>query len=539
LHCLQTRNNMHIFFRISLLLVVFLLLIACKKTPAILIKAEEQMETAPDSALQLLKTTKLENFFLPSDKALYALLYCQALDKNGNFSATDSIIAIATNYYGDKEPERAAKAWLYRARIALNNDESELNSRALLMAQNYAEITNNKEIIAFIYSDKAQIYRNQLSYDSAAICYQKSYQLFETIHEQRNFIVNKINCAYMNIMKGDIKKAQQLCLEVYENKGWEKDELRAYLFKTLGAINFIKKDYRKSIIFYKNVTLYSYDNNLKYLLAKTYCENNQLDSAILYLNSVSEIGDMTPDYYLTYKLIYKKKGNLELALNASELAYSSQDSIYKNRINESFAGLEKKYNYQKFQLANRDLKLKNSQKSILILVFMLILSGGMIGFLFWRNTSKHKQLIIEKELSKQETLRAEKEHENGLLLEKQLKLQKIVVTNLEQYRKNALKQPDRIKSGFSPLENTDFNEELFVAIDLEYNNITKRLPLKFKTLSSTDIFICCLLLANFDTGMISSILGIKTASMNIKRSRLRHKLQIDNSINLLDYLRSF
>ena len=118
LHCLQTRNNMHLFFRISLILVVSLLLIACKKTPAILIKAEEQMETAPDSALQLLKTTKLENFFLPSEKALYALLYCQALDKNGNFSATDSIIAIATNYYGDKEPERAAKAWLYRARIA-------------------------------------------------------------------------------------------------------------------------------------------------------------------------------------------------------------------------------------------------------------------------------------------------------------------------------------------------------------------------------------------------------------------------------------
>jgi hypothetical protein len=530
---------MYHLFRILLILTISILFSACRDTPAVLTKAEQLMETAPDSALQLLKTTRLENFYLPSDKALYALLYCQALDKNGVYSATDSIISIATNYYDDNEPEKAAKAWLYRARIALNNDESELNSRALLMAQNYAEITNNKKIIAFIYSDKAQIYRNQVSYDSAAICYQKSYQLFESIYEQRNFIINKINCAYMYIMKGEIKKAEQLCLEVYENKGWERDELRAYLFKTLGAINFIKKDYRKSILFYKNVTLNSFDNNLKYLLAKTYCENNELDSAILYLNSVNEIGDMAPDYYLTYKLIYKKKGNLDLALDASEMAYSSQDSIYKNRINQSFAGLEKKYNYQKFQLSNRDLKLKNSYKSILLLVILLILSGSIIGFLFLRNSSKHKQLIIEKELSKQETLRAEKEHENGLLLEKQLKLQKIVVTNLEQYRKNALKQPERIKSGFSPLGNTDFNEELFVAIDLEFNNITKRLPLKFKTLSSTDIFICCLLLANFDTGMISSILGIKTASMNIKRSRLRHKLQIDNSINLLEYLRSF
>jgi len=109
---------MTLLHKLSLIVILFLSFSACKDTPAILIKAEDQMETAPDSALQLLKTTQLENFFLPSDKALYALLYCQALDKNGNFSATDSIIAIATNYYGDKEPERAAKAWLYRARIA-------------------------------------------------------------------------------------------------------------------------------------------------------------------------------------------------------------------------------------------------------------------------------------------------------------------------------------------------------------------------------------------------------------------------------------
>ncbi len=529
---------MHLFFRISLILLVSLLLIACKKTPAILIKAEEQMETAPDSALQLLKTTKLENFFLPSEKALYALLYCQALDKNGNFSATDSIITIATDYYDDKDPERAAKAWLYRARIALYNDESELNSRALLKAQNYAEITNNKKIIAFIYSDKAQIYRNQLSYDSAAICYKKSYQLFESIHEQRNFIINKINCAYMYIMKGEIKKAEQLCLEVYKNKGWEKDELRTYLFKTLGAINFIKKDYRKSIIFYKNVPLYSYDNNLKYLLAKTYCENNELDSAILYLNSVSEIGDMAPDYYLTYKLIYKKKGNLELALNASDMAYSSQDSVYKNRINESFAGLEKKYNYQKFQLANRDLKLKNSHKSNFILIILLTLSGTLIGFLYWMNSIKKKQLIIEKELSKHEKNRAEQKHENTILLEKQLKMQQLLLANIENHKKKSLKLPVFWKENSHEINST-FNQELIACMDLEFNNITKRLVEKHPILSSRDILICCLLLANFDTGTIATVMDLKIESISKLRYRLRSKLQLDNSVNLLEYLRQF
>jgi DNA-binding CsgD family transcriptional regulator len=76
-------------------------------------------------------------------------------------------------------------------------------------------------------------------------------------------------------------------------------------------------------------------------------------------------------------------------------------------------------------------------------------------------------------------------------------------------------------------------------MDLEYNNISSRLLIEFPTLSSRDIQVCCLLLANFDTGMIAIILDLKIESMNTYRYRLRTKFGLTNPDNLMDYLRNF
>jgi DNA-binding CsgD family transcriptional regulator len=76
-------------------------------------------------------------------------------------------------------------------------------------------------------------------------------------------------------------------------------------------------------------------------------------------------------------------------------------------------------------------------------------------------------------------------------------------------------------------------------MDLQYKDISVRLREQYPNLTEREILICCLLLANFDTGMIASILDIKNESMNTNRTRLRKKLGLQNNHNLEEFLRVF
>ena len=76
-------------------------------------------------------------------------------------------------------------------------------------------------------------------------------------------------------------------------------------------------------------------------------------------------------------------------------------------------------------------------------------------------------------------------------------------------------------------------------IDATHRNISTRLVETYQTLTKRDILICCLLLANFDTGMIATILEVQTESINIHRGRLRKKLKLQNQEKLLHFLQTF
>ena len=170
------------------------------------------------------------------------------------------------------------------------------------------------------------------------------------------------------------------------------------------------------------------------------------------------------------------------------------------------------------------------------------MSLGAIIVLFWRNRVKSHQLKVQKQLLKQEKDLVEKEKENINLLEQQLNMQNILLSNVEQYRKQSVKRPDDHEGkrhGVSPILNQTFHEELIASMDIQYNEISIRLRNRFPDLTERDILICCLILADFDSGMIATILDVKNDSIRMHRTRLRKKLGLQNSENLTAYLRQF
>ena len=110
-------------------LILLLLLGACSRPEVTerLAHAERIMNAHPDSALQLLRAIDAPHKLRGKDRADYAWLLTQAYDKNFLDSLqSDSLIALATNYYADNaDAVRAGKAFFYQGKVlALQGKDS-------------------------------------------------------------------------------------------------------------------------------------------------------------------------------------------------------------------------------------------------------------------------------------------------------------------------------------------------------------------------------------------------------------------------------
>jgi len=511
------------------------------------------MESSPDSALRILKNINPGKLYTPSNKAWYALLMSQALDRNDIKLETDSIIKTASDYYTAKEPERAAYAFFYHARIDGNRGNAEEQAYNLLKAQTFAQSTVNYKLQGLIYSEKARMYESQKQFDSMIHYSRLSFHSFQLSNSTQNSIICLINLGngFMYSSRPDsaiphFTSAAKMALTIHDTL------MLSTVYKSLGSVYFMQNRFPEALNYYKRAPITNiavYDANKWYLMAKTYIETGDLDSARILLKRIDNPHEFASDYYRLWLSIYKKEGNLKAALSTAIKITDVKDSVNDRKLSVSFAGLDKKYKYQGLQIENQNLIIKNKQRGIFLLLNLFVLSIFMVVVLIWRLNIKKKQFNVQNELLEKEKAfveiekeKVEKEKENSTLLEKQLKLQAILLLNIEQYRKNVIKRPGIWKNEskeMHPEQNNTFHEELIACMDLEYTDISHRLLKVFPSLSKRDILICCLLLAGFETGMIATILDVKLESITKYRYRLRLKFQLQNSDNLVDYLRQF
>jgi len=546
---------MHTYFNFRFLIYALLciFLCSCYETPNGLNTADSLMESSPDSALQILKQIRPNKLYTSSNEAWYALLMSQALDRNDIKLETDSIIKTATDYYTGKEPERAAYAWFYYARIEGNRGNADQQVNNLLKAQKFAQFTVNYKLQGLIYSEKAKMYESQKQYDSMIHYNRLSLHSFQLANSTQNCIINLINLGngFMYSSRPDsaipyYTAAGKMALTIRDTL------LMSTVYKCIGTVYYLQKQFREALNYYKLAPITNigvYDANKRYLMAKAYIETGELDSARILLTKIADPHEFAPDYYNLWLRIYEKEGNLKAALRTAVKITYIKDSVNDRKLSVSFAGLDKKYKYQGLQIENQNLVIKNKQRGIFLLFSLFVLCFSFVVALFWRLNIKKKQFDVQNELLGKEKAfveiekeKVEKEKENSTLLEKQLKLQAILLLNIEQHRKNVIKRPGIWKNEskeMHPEQNNTFHKELIACMDLEYTDISHRLIVDFPSLTKRDILICCLLLAGFDTGMIATILDVKLESITKYRYRLRLKFQLQNSDNLVDYLRQF
>jgi len=516
------------------LFIIFCVLVtACTQTTpgdrTLLNHADNLMETHPDSSLLLIKKISTPKKLSSSDKALYSLLYSQALDKCDQYLESDSLIKPAITYYpSGNEAKRAGYAFFYLSRCERNRGNAQGRAEALIKAMPFANKCKDYKLLGFIYGEKASIYKEQKQTDSMLYYNELSLYAIQKAGDKRNAVISLLNIGYGNYLlkKFDIA-LYYLKIAEHEANPLNEPLLSSSIYRIIGLTYFFKKNYPKALYYTRlsAITSDTYDYDKWTNLAQIFIKTGELDSARYYLNKCLLSGNKPPICYQSFQKLAEKQGRFAEALSYAKLAAEAQDSVNKRTLATSFAGMEKKYNYERVNVENKQLVIKNQQYAIAAILALLFCLIVIILILIERNRQKKLELrhVASQNLIREQQLELQIGQVNKIaLLQKMIQLRLIPGSNLSQIGAQYLK----LFGEEQELVPTNI-EEVMQSIELAYPDFLKLLLNRYPSLTPREIQICCCLKAGFEQSVILAILEIKSETYYRHRSKIRQKFGVN------------
>ncbi|MFY0604970.1 MAG: tetratricopeptide repeat protein [Flavobacteriaceae bacterium] len=388
--------------------------------------------------------------------------------------------------------------------------------------------------LAISYGELGVNYRKIKQLDSALVCYNKAKEIYIKLKNEEKLFSIKGNMSVLYSSKGELDKALVLAKEcsVYHKKQNNKESL-CNAYSNIGAFYKKKKDYVSSLKYYNKALMIAEEEEYKHRMMRIYKLKGSLHSLL---------------------------GNYKEAYNFSKQYKRYSDDIFNNTNEKRIAELEYTFNLQKQQLsfenekAKLDLKTAAERKEKIlyfVLFLVAILSGGLITILIRKN-SKQRIAMAMSDLEREQL---EKQYLNKELKSKKGDLKKIAVDNkirqeLEKKVLNEVKtiikledEKERrlaLKSLNASLLSQVANHESSLEIQEYLNEVDANFKLILDTndfnLNDKEKNLLCLMKLGLNTNEIKVLQNTTLASLKSMRYRIRKKMGIDSSIDIVSYI---
>ncbi len=518
---------MIIQLRILLAFIIILLLSACNQTPKELKQAEQLMETRPDSALSVLQKINPINLKSPSHRSLYGLLYFEALDKENKPLEPDSLIDFSINHYlAQNEELNLAKSYFYKAIIYKKRQRFDVATGFYLKSRDLLISKDNYFLLGRIYSELGEICMFQKNYTESLKSILLSVDYF-------NKAGNKLEASYGIAVVGkiyrfrkDFKRAQKIFQKTLLLNS--DSLLHGFLFQEIG-INFfwIKKYDSAQYYLRESLKFPARGANFSircFYFADSWFNVAQYDSAFFYaqkslkypINSFC----MRDCYRILANSEYQRK-NFK-AMNFYILKYQEcVDSVRKIEAQSKVAMLE--------DLHNKSQETAETKRSMIwttsVLVLVLLFSGGVVYFLFQRNSLKKNQLEdCKKELTQK---------------------QEFVTQNLSKKIADARESQAKKRMKAPPEERELLDKELYekclhlsnwevfsCEMNHAFNQIVDVLQTDYTSITQKEIIWCCLHLLDVPNADRILLLNGTPDSVYKLKQRLAQKMNLKSTKEL-------
>ena len=536
-------------------------------------KAEALMIDHPDSSLNILEKIRIERVRGRKNKAKYALLYSQALDKNYIDVESDSIIRVARDYYAHRgSNEERAQAFYYYGIVANNAGDIDEAMKAFIPARIYAEKTDNEYVKGFIYSAIGNLYYDQNSLAEAIEQFDKAEESFiKTGRLMNQFVtVYRKGTIYRMLSQDSIalynlQNAEYIARILKDTTSIININLSIAMCRIHNSndVNYIVKHKNDLFNIYKQYNKNTIPPSHYMPIGQIYFKINDIDSTNYFLrgylldnqhSNTNNIG-----IYATLSQNEKRAKNFEKALEYRELYNSLSDSLTKIQTENHIEKLEQKYKAQYLQRSYEILEAKHKLQKVsnsLIMILTTII-GGVVLFLYryimMRNNQKIEEyrLYIEDVDSNYDNLTLKYKHLKELAASQCETADKLL--QLLGRRIDSLKKlcdisitsvlPHKFKERFKEyinLENKDnkaMAEDMITLANIMYNNTIARIDAKYGITDHEKTFCACVIL-DFSKEEIRVFFNhTNIASIYNTRCKIRDKFGMKGSTSdLLKYI---
>lgn len=536
-------------------------------------KAEALMIDHPDSSLNILEKIRIERVRGRKNKAKYALLYSQALDKNYIDVESDSIIRVARDYYAHRgSNEERAQAFYYYGIVANNAGDIDEAMKAFIPARIYAEKTDNEYVKGLIYSAIGNLYYDQNSLAEAIEQFDKAEESFiKTGRLMNQFLITYKKAATYRLLEQYDSTLH--CLQRAKN-------IATILNDTLQIINVASLYYSVQLNMIDNIdsakihkqNLFNMYKELNHnlipvehyhIIGKLYFKESNIDSMRYYIGRyLKHVKSITADnvgLYSMLSLSEESNRDYQNALKYKKLYCQHNDSIVAIQTENRIEKLEQKYKAQYLQRSCEILEAKHKLQKVsnsLIMILTTII-GGVVLFLYryimMRNNQKIEEyrLYIEDVDSNYDNLTLKYKHLKELAASQYDTADKLL--QLFGRRIDSLKKlcdisitsvlPHKFKERFKEyinLENKDnkaMAEDMITLANIMYNNTIARIDAKYGLTDHEKTFCACVIL-DFSKEEIRVLFNhTNIASIYNTRCKIRDKFGMKGSTSdLLKYI---
>lgn len=544
------------------LLMILVLFISCvqeKEDNNVLRRVEACMELFPDSALSLLSQIECPECMRGQQRADYALLLTQALDKNylDNLQS-DSLIMIAVEYYkqeGDKL--KAGKAYFYYGKVMLLKERFSDAMQAYLEASSLLEETRDYKVQGMVWEYIGYLNSVQGLYENSIDNFKHSIRYYELASDRRRILYG-----YRNMARGYFSVHHNDSAGWYAEKGLVLSDtvsgMKASFLHLLGLIANNEKRYPQAIEYFSNAMEVCDNLNDKYRyslsLGRVYSEVGQKkkteDCFVSCINATNIFVSSGAYYYLAD--MHKKDGNYLKAFLYKEKSDSLLEVTRNAELQKQLLDLQNKYENDKLILENKQIRLENEKQTYFYLfLFVFILGLGIIAFFLVRKRYRTKLLRNVEIIGNNNAIINRyacriAELENASLQERQAKKEEIGILNrkilcliaenkrvCENSSVDALFVLEELKQGNLIISNMTIAERqhIFDFLDLVHANFITRLKQEFD-LTKNELLLAALLKVGFSNKQLMIVFDCEMKSIYKNRQRLKADLGLTKNDSL-------
>ena len=518
-----------------LLFAVLLFTISCSRTNEQLLRAEQIVETAPDSAMTILNKYKY-NSLSDKDKAFYGLVTIKALSPQFKENEAYSFLDFSTNFYeqNNSDPYRLALCYHYLGRKFYFNNHYEKSMIYYLKANDLIVDSEHYRLKGQILRDMANIHTSQRNSMLARKLYYDSYKYFLKVNDKDRafFALISVSRTYCHE-----KKFNQSLLMLWKIKALATDSLKlGNLLQELGYTHYMAQHIDSGKYYFKKsikqpIETYTIAFRLQQL-ADIYQDLKKYDSAYYYSKKALTYNTTINTRRDCYRIITNSSHNLNQIDTMHKYMAKYQDcsdTIIKINSETKAVYLENMHNTE-----------KEAEKSRSWIWYLLISIVFIISSSIYLYLTKHKKAERKLKLNDVNHSQQKAAIRKDIMMKKQTSL----LANIERIKteqklteKGNAKFPERVKSIYNELLHIQDQALFFCEMDGALNSIVTKLKTKAPDIKDKELIWSCLHLLDVPTHDMLILLNYESVnSLKRMKGRLALKLGLENATLLNDYL---